>query len=185
MKGTPVITTKNLVLRAGIVLAAASLTLTGCASTTAPAAESTPVAAAASAAESIEITDAWVKAADAGMSAAFGELTNRGSADITVVAAETAVSSMVELHETVADATGQMVMRAVDGGFVLPAGGSLALEPGGSHIMLMGLTEPLTAGDEITLTLALSDGSTFEFTAPVKDFAGANENYVGGHGADH
>ena len=52
----------------------------------------------------------------------------------------------------------------------------------------MDLTAPLVAGEEATFTLTLSDGSTFAFTAPVKDYSGANESYEGGHsemGHDH
>jgi copper(I)-binding protein len=169
-----VITTKkNTPARLAILLAAAALALTGCASTPAPAAETTP------AADAVEITDAWVKSADEGMSAAFGELTNSSGEDVTVVSAETEASSMLELHETVENEAGEMVMRQIEGGFVIPAGGSLALEPGGNHIMLMDLTAPLQAGDEVSFTLTFSDDSTFEFTAPVKDYSGANENYEG------
>ena len=81
-----------------------------------------------------------------------------------------------------------MVMREKDGGFVIPAGGKLALEPGANHIMLMGLSGPLTAGSDVTFTLTFSDDSTYEVTAPVKDYSGANENYEGGEeheGMDH
>lgn len=172
MKGNPVTTTKNTTTRLAVLLAAAALTLTGCASTAAPAAE-------APAADSVEITDSWVKSAEEGMSAAFGELTNSSDEDITVVSAETEASSMLELHETVENESGEMVMREIEGGFVIPAGGSMNLEPGGNHIMLMDLTAPLKAGEEVTFTLTFSDDSTFEFTAPVKDYSGANENYEG------
>lgn len=86
---------------------------------------------------------------------------------------------MIELHETVESDTGEMVMQPKEGGFVIPAGGTFDLAPGGNHIMLMGVTAPLTAGQEATFVLTLSDGSTFEFTAPVKDYEGANETYVG------
>ena len=78
------------------------------------------------------------------------------------------------------DGSGSMVMQEKDGGFIVPAGGSLTLEPGGYHFMLMGLTAPLVAGDEATFTVTFEDGSTMEFTAPVKDFTGADENYNGG-----
>lgn len=87
---------------------------------------------------------------------------------------------MLQLHETVANDAGEMVMQEKQGGFVIPAGGSFDLEPGGNHIMLMDLTAPLAAGDETTFTLTFSDDSTYEFTAPVKDYSGANENYEGG-----
>lgn len=166
------------VSRLGVLLAVAVLALSGCAAEPAPADTQE-----APASDSITIDDAWVKAADEGMSAGFGTLHNSGDADLTVVAAETTASSMLELHETVENEAGEMVMREIEGGFVIPAGGDLLLEPGANHIMLMNLTAPLKAGDEVVFTLTLSDDSTYEFTAPVKDYTGANENYV--EGEDH
>ncbi|MBY0689217.1 copper chaperone PCu(A)C [Microbacterium marinilacus] len=159
--------------RFGVLLGASALVLAGCASTEASSAEAAP------AADVVTISDGWVKAADEGMSAAFGELENTGPEDVTVVSATTEASSMLELHETVENEAGEMIMREIEGGFVIPAGGSLDLEPGGDHIMLMDLADPLQAGDEVTFTLTFSDDSTYEFTAPVKDYSGANENYEG------
>lgn len=155
------------------VVAAAALLLAGCA---APA----PQAQVAVESDSVSIADAWVKSADEGMSAAFGVLGNDGAADVTIVSASTEASPMVELHETVANDAGEMVMQPKEGGFVIPAGGTLTLEPGANHIMLMGLAKPIVAGDEVSFTLTFADGSTYTFTAPAKDFTGANENYVGG-----
>ncbi|MCS3843263.1 copper chaperone PCu(A)C [Microbacterium sp. AK031] len=157
--------------RAAALLAVSLLALTGCAATAAPAEEPKP------AGDVVTIEDAWVKAAPDGMSAAFGMLENTGDEDVTVVSVESDVSPMMELHETVENEAGEMVMREIEGGFVIPAGGELALEPGANHIMLMGLANPLVAGDEATFTLTFSDDSTYEFTAPVKDYSGANENY--------
>lgn len=167
--------TGSVPLRFGAILAAAALALTGCASASAP-------SPSAQAGEAVTITDAWVKAADSGMSAAFGHLSNSSGADLTVISADTSAAAMTELHETVQNAAGETVMREIDGGFVLPAGGSLELAPGGSHLMLMDLTAPLKAGDEVTITLTFSDRSTTSFTAPVKEYSGANENYEGGGG---
>lgn len=161
--------------RLGAVAAAATLALAGCASP-APA----PATSSAPAGESVSISDAWVKSADSGMSAAFGTLHNDSTADITIVSAETPASSMIELHETVANDAREMVMKQKDGGFVIPAGGEFPLEPGANHIMLMDLSAPLKAGEDTTFTLTFSDGSTYDFTAPVKDYSGANENYEGG-----
>lgn len=167
--------------RFGILLVAAALGLAGCASGS----TSTP---ATTEADSVTTTDAWVKAADSGMSAAFGVLENSGETDATIVSVSSDASSMMELHEVVDDGSGSMVMQEKDGGFVVPAGGSLTLEPGGYHFMLMDLTAPLVAGEEATFTVTFDDGSTMEFVAPVKDFTGANENYNGGDmdmGDDH
>lgn len=128
----------------------------------------------------LTITDAWVRSADEGMTAAFGELSNNSDRDIAIVSAQTSTATAVELHETVEDESGQMAMREIDGGFVIAAGDSRNLEPGGDHFMLMGITEPLTAGEEIDIRVTLDDESTVEFTASVRDFAGADENYEGG-----
>lgn len=158
--------------RAMALLAVSVLALTGCTATTTPEPQNSKPAG-----ETVTIEDAWVKAAPDGMSAAFGMLENSGDHDVTVVSVESDAASMVELHETVENDAGEMVMREVEGGFVIPAGGQLALEPGANHIMLMELQNPLLAGDETTFTLTFSDDSTYEFTAPVKDYSGANENY--------
>ncbi|WP_242504360.1 copper chaperone PCu(A)C [Promicromonospora panici] len=165
--------------RLGALLAAAALALAGC-GTTVGATDGGADGSASSAGQSVAIADGWVKAAGSGMSAAFGGLTNSGSGDVTVVSATTEASSMLELHETVENEAGEMIMREIEGGFVIPAGDTLSLEPGGNHIMLMDLTDPLEAGEEVAFTLTFSDESTYEFTVPVKDYSGANENYVGG-----
>jgi copper(I)-binding protein len=171
-------TTKNLP-RLAAVIAVSLLALTGCTP------ESSPTEAAARpAGDTVTIEDAWVKSADEGMSAGFGTLVNSGDDDVTVVSVTSEASNMLELHETVENEAGEMVMREKDGGFVIPAGGTLALEPGANHIMMMDLTGPLTAGSEVTFTLTFSDESTYEFTAPVKDYSGANENYEGGEEQD-
>jgi copper(I)-binding protein len=158
--------------RFGAIALLATLALAGCAGTPAPA----PAAESAS----FSSSDVWVKAADEGMTAGFGELTNTGDTDLTVVSATSPATSSMQLHETVQNENGQMVMREVEGGFVIPAHGSLALAPGGNHLMFMDVTAPLRAGDDTTITLTFSDASTVDITAPVKEFAGANENYDGG-----
>lgn len=170
-----------------LLAATALLALAGCSDsdasgTSASSGTSTGTSAESSAlaGDSVTVKDAWVKAADSGMSAAFGELTNTGTQDVTIVSASTTASSMIELHETVENESGTMIMRAKDGGFVIPAGGELSLAPGGNHIMLMDLTAPMKAGDEVVFTLTFSDDSTLELTAPAKDYAGANETYEGG-----
>ena len=162
--------------RFAVVAAAAVLTLTSCAGTAAPA---TAPATATKQADSLAIEGACMKAADGGMSAAFGVLENTGDEDVTIVSAASPASATVELHETVANDSGEMVMQETDGGYVVPAGGSFELAPGANHIMLMGLANPVTAGDEVTFTMTLSDGSTFEFDASAKDFSGGNESYEG------
>lgn len=161
------------------VLAAAALLLTGCGQDSTTAGPSETVSASQSTA-ALTVTDPWVKAAEDGMSAAFGTITNTSDQDVTIMSASTPASPMVELHETVMGSNGTMQMQEKQGGFVIPAKGKLVLEPGANHIMLMGLTKPVKAGDDISFDLKLKDGSTITFTAQGKDFVGANENYTGG-----
>ena len=166
--------------RLGALTLLIALTLSGCATPSAGSGGS-----AATEADGVTVADAWTKSAEEGMSAAFGTLSNSGDDDVTVVSVASDASPMLELHETVANDTGEMVMREVDGGFVIPAGGTLTLEPGGSHIMLMDLAAPLKAGDEVAYTMTFSDGSTLEFATPVKDYEGANETYQGEMDMEH
>ncbi|HWS56942.1 MAG TPA: copper chaperone PCu(A)C [Actinotalea sp.] len=126
----------------------------------------------------LTVTDPWVKAADAGMTAAFGTLVNHTDEEIRIVAAGTDLAT-VELHEVAAGADGAMVMRPKVGGFAVPADGSHELMPGGDHLMLMALTAPVQPGDEIEITLESADGSTWTFTASARTFDGAQEDYVG------
>lgn len=178
----PMMKIRNRALRAAAVFGVALLALTGC-GTSDTANTNTQQEEAASqtqAADSIIIEDAWVKSAEPGeMTAGFGTLENSSDQDVIVVSVESSASPMMELHETVADDSGQMTMREVEGGFTIPANDHLHLEPGGNHLMLMDLPEPIKAGEEVTFTLTFSDGSTLEFTAVVKDYAGANETYDG------
>lgn len=125
----------------------------------------------------LQIDDTWVKSADSGMSAAFGILRNTSDRDITVTSVTSDASPVMELHETVENSSGEMIMQERDGGFVIPAGGEMVLQPGGNHLMLMDITTPVKAGDEVTFRLSTSAGD-LTFAAPAKDYSGANERYV-------
>ncbi|MEV0807642.1 copper chaperone PCu(A)C [Micromonospora sp. NPDC050200] len=168
-----------------ILLAAAAACLAvgvaGCGSSdSSSSAQPSPSASASATAGVLGIRDPWVKAADKGMTAAFGTLVNDGDTDVTVTAAATDVSPM-ELHEmTMKD--GKMVMQPKQGGIVVKAHSSTALQPGGEHLMLMDLKQPVKAGDELTFTLTFADGETQTFTAVAKPFTGAQESYSPNHG---
>lgn len=141
----------------------------------------TPDAAAtATEAESLTMTDPWVKSAEEGMTAAFGTLVNSGDSDVTIVSAETDITDTMELHETVQNDDGTMAMQEKDGGFVVPAGGEHELAPGGDHLMIMDLLRPVEPGEVVTITLAFDDGSTTDVEATVKAFTGADEEYQDG-----
>lgn len=179
---------RNRAARIGAVVGVALLALTGCTSGSGGNMETSeePPAAQVREADSITVEDAWVKSAAQGeMTSAFGTLDNSSGQAATVVSATSSATSTLELHETVPGDSGQGTMREVEGGFVIPANDHLHLDPGGNHLMLMDLPAALQAGEEVAFTLTFADGSTLEFTAIVKDYAGANESYEGESDHDH
>lgn len=99
-------------------------------------------------------------------SAAYLVLTNPTDRADALLAVETEVSDTVEVHTVTMD-EGVMRMRAVDS-VPVPAGGQAVLEPGGYHIMLIGLRGPLAEGDSVELRLRLRSGRVIDVTAPVR-----------------
>jgi hypothetical protein len=139
----------------------------------------------ASMADTVTIGEQWASSADMGMAAVFGTFTNSGHHEARVVAGRSPAAGRVEVHEVTADGTGVKTMRPKAGGLAIPAGGTHDLVPGGDHLMLMDLTQPLLPGAEVTLTVEFEDGSTLPVTAQVRDFAGADEVYDPSTAHDH
>ena len=81
---------------------------------------------------------------------AFLRLDNRGPAD-RLLAVQSDVASSTELHEMKMEGD-VMRMRQVEA-IDVPRNQSVALQPGGLHIMLMGLKAPLKEGERFPLTL--------------------------------
>lgn len=102
-------------LRASLLLGAAALVLAGCAGDASAETDAATASTSDSvAADSVSIVDAWVKSAESGMSAAFGQLVNDSDTDLLVVSATSPASPMIELHETVAGSAGDMVMQEIE-----------------------------------------------------------------------
>ncbi|GEM30348.1 hypothetical protein NN3_13550 [Nocardia neocaledoniensis NBRC 108232] len=158
-------------LGAGAALSVLALFATSCADD-----EPAPAASA----DRITMGDQWIKAADSGMSAAFGSLRNTGDTPVTLISATSPASDRVEIHEVVPDSSGAKTMRPKAGGITIPAKGEAVLKPGGEHLMFMDLKQPLRTGAETSLTLTFADGSSTVVTAQVRDFAGGKENYAPG-----
>ncbi len=138
-----------------------------------------------SAATVVTVSDQWAKAAPDGMTSLFGTFHNSGDHDVRIVSATSPVAGSVELHEVVTDAAGTSVMQEKGDGFHIPAGGSHELTPGGDHLMLIDLTEPLTVGSDIDVEVTFDDGSTLPFVVQVRDFPGADEQYGTDGAHDH
>ncbi len=105
--------------------------------------------------DGIVASNAWLRAAGEGqpMSAGYVELCNGGDKADRLVAARFEGAGAVELHQTIMSDDGVASMTPAADGLVLPPHETLALAPGGAHIMLMGLTEALEEGEEAAVTL--------------------------------
>jgi hypothetical protein len=101
----------------------------------------------------IQVMQPWSRAAGAnGTGAGFLTLRNTGTQPDRLVSATSPIARSVQLHTHMRDGE-VMRMREVEGGIPIPPGATVALQPGGFHVMLIGLKEPLAQGSEVPLTL--------------------------------
>jgi copper(I)-binding protein len=123
-------------------------------------------------AQPVTVKDAWVRAPAPGqkVAGAYMELVSRTHMALTAVASPAAAG--VELHSTSME-EGVMRMRPV-ARIELPAGKPVKLAPGGLHIMLVDIKQPLKPGDKVPLTLTvqradLASRSVFTVQAEVRN----------------
>ena len=131
-------------------------------------------------AKATHLMDARVRAMPPGSptSGAFFVLHNTSAHDAVVVGGSSPAAEAVELHTHIEE-DGQFKMRQVDR-IDVPAGQQVTLAPGGLHVMLIGLTAPLAAGDTVSLSLDFEGGHTQAFELPVKSISA--DGHGGGHG---
>ncbi len=121
------------------------------------------------------VTDGWVRGMVAPQRAtgAFLKITSPQGGKL--VAVSTPVARTAEVHEMVMQ-DNVMAMRAIES-LELPAGKTVELKPGGHHLMLMGIEQPLQPGATVPVTLTVEgkDGKreTLQLTLPVKPLAAA------------
>lgn len=152
----------------------------------APAVEASVAPAVATpAAETVHVASPYARAMPPGSpaSAVFLTLHNGGGSDTALVAARSDAADSVELHTHV-EADGMMQMRQVDR-VALPAGQQVVLQPGGDHVMLIGLRQDLAPGAELALTLVYADGSELALTVPVLEIMPGMQGGPASQGMDH
>ena len=109
----------------------------------------------------IEISGAFSRATLPGAPVAGGflTLTNKGSVDDVLVSASAPIAAETQLHEMAMEGD-VMKMRRIEGGIPVPAGASVALQPGGLHVMFLGLNTALAEGDSVPVTLTFEQAGT-------------------------
>jgi copper(I)-binding protein len=114
----------------------------------------------------IEIKDAWARATPGRAENGAAYLTIVSPVPDRLTGASSPVAKKVELH-TMSMEGGVMRMRPL-GGIDIPPGQAVTLSPGGTHIMLQGLTQPLREKQSFALTLSFEHAGSREVTVSVE-----------------
>lgn len=115
------------------------------------------------------ITQPWSRATPGGAKTGAGYLTieNKGGAPDRLVAVSGDVAGRIEVHEMAVN-NGVMTMRPLEKGLVIEPGKTVALAPGGYHLMLMELKSPLKQGDKLPVTLEFEKAGKVAVTLEVQ-----------------
>ncbi len=110
----------------------------------------------------------WIRLAPPGarVMAGYGLISNRGGETLVLVGAESEAFGAIEIHESF-ERDGVMRMRRIPE-LPIPPGGTVALKPGGLHLMLFRPAGELTEGAEVPIRLRLADGRTVKVRFAVR-----------------
>ena len=111
----------------------------------------------------LSLTDLWTRATPPSAPTGGGYLTieNTGAEADRLIGITSPTAARAEIHEmTTKDGT--MIMRPAPGGIEIPAGGTVALAPGGFHIMFMDLKEPFVEGGKVPVTLTFEKAGSID-----------------------
>ena len=113
------------------------------------------------------VRDAWTRQTPGSdVAAVYLTLQNPTQRPVTVVGVESAAAGHAMIHESKTEG-GISKMRAHEQ-LVIAPGETVKFEPGGLHVMLHGLTQPLAVGQNIPLVIELADGTKISATAVVR-----------------
>ncbi len=108
----------------------------------------------------------WARESVTKSGAAYLTVRNDGDQDDRLIGVSADVAEMAQIHESTMQ-DGVMKMRPVEA-IEVPAHGEAALEPGGLHIMLMGLKAPLEEGKSFPLTLTFENAGEIEVMTTIE-----------------
>ena len=134
----------------------------------------------------LSFNDPWIRGSVPGQKNGAGYLVidNKSGQPAALVTANSDRANRIELH-TIVREDGVAKMREVKE-IPVPANGSVTLQPGGYHVMFIGLTQPFKEGESIPVTLNFANGQSTEVTFTVKPptyMGGGGMQGHGGHGS--
>jgi copper(I)-binding protein len=115
----------------------------------------------------LTVTQAWSRPTPpaATVGAVYFSINNRGSKADLLLAVSSPIAARVELHES-RNVRGVVEMRELTS-VPCAAGATVVSEPGGLHVMLVGLYRPLIAGTAFPLSLKFRDAGNLTLQIPV------------------
>lgn len=118
-------------------------------------------------AQGLVLRDGWARATDSGATGgAYLVLENRDTTAVSVTGVSTAVAKAAELHETmVHDGVAHMMPHTA---VAIAPGATLAMAPGGMHLMLVGMRRAVAEGDTVDVVLRLTRGAGAADSLPVR-----------------
>ncbi len=117
--------------------------------------------------DAVEVKNAWARATVKGQMATGAFMTITAKDGSKLVGAASPVAGVAQVHEMKMEG-GVMKMAEVKGGLELPAGKTVELKPGGYHVMLMDLKEPLAKDTTVPVTLMFKDAKGVESKVELK-----------------
>lgn len=127
------------------------------------------LAFACSSSEEIAVTEYWARPGiQDGNSAVYFIIENNTAEDEVLLSAASDAANYVELHRSSMNEDGTMMMQQQES-IPIPANSSVALEPGGLHVMLIELAQDLTPGDQLALRLSFQNSGTRELEVTVRE----------------
>jgi copper(I)-binding protein len=116
----------------------------------------------------LEIDHPWARATPPTAPAGGGYLTitNKGAAADRLVSVKSPAAGAVQVHEMKMEGN-VMRMREVEGGLAIAPGATVALAPGGLHLMMMGLKMPLKQGEKVPVTLVFEKAGSIDIELDV------------------
>ncbi|MGB7292418.1 MAG: copper chaperone PCu(A)C [Thermodesulfobacteriota bacterium] len=129
--------------------------------------------AASNAGAQIVVSDAWIRELPPGPSVTAGYMVieNLGNNDDKLTGINASFAGHAGIHTTQIDNNGIARTNMIQE-LVIPAGKKVVLEPGATHIMLTGITEPIKKDDTIKLELMFERAGRKEIYVKVKDLSG-------------
>jgi periplasmic copper chaperone A len=128
----------------------------------------------------VEVKNAWARATPGKAETGAAYLTIQAATPDRLIAVSTPVADKAEPHEMTMQG-GVMRMRSL-ATIDLPAGQAVVLKPGATHIMLVGLKQPLRVGDSFPLTLEFEKAGKREVTVVVEKAGAMGPGQAAGGG---